>query len=373
MKKLLNTLLTAIIISLLALSGYAQDHSKMNFDCSLCHACDTPTKSDPCLIACPREKMMTVHRSPEESPAVIIMNKLKPVEDLYESVKFSHRAHAEMAEMSGGCATCHHYNPPGNIVPCSNCHDPNRLRSDISKPDLKAAYHRLCIDCHREWSNEVACESCHELHESGKSAFAKKEYKEERVHPPLTVPTKLIYQTKEKDNTVVTFFHNEHNTLYGFECIDCHKEESCSKCHGKTATPKTDKAEFTIKHKKCASCHDTESDCENCHKGNEMKPFNHKERTGFELKFYHAKLSCIKCHPTKDSYTNRSSKCTACHDEWSPENFDHSVVGIKLSENHVEWTCEVCHIDRNFLAKPDCSTCHDDISYPDYIPGEEVE
>lgn len=374
MKILIKVLTSIFILSLFTLTGIAQDHSKMEFDCSLCHACETPTKSNPCLIPCPREKMMTVHRSPEESPAVVTMNKLEVVEDLYEPVIFSHRAHAEMAEMSGGCEMCHHYNPPGNVVPCNNCHEPSRQRTDITKPDLKAAYHRLCIDCHREWSNDIACESCHELNESGKSAFAEKDYKEERVHPEISVPAKLVYQTPEYDETLVTFFHNEHNDLYGFECIDCHQEESCAKCHDTTEPPKSKDVEFTIKHKKCASCHDTEDNCESCHMTEELEPFNHKDRTGFELASYHAKLSCVQCHQTKESFTGLSSNCNTCHADWSPENFDHSKVGIILSENHIEWSCEVCHENRNFSAQPTCSTCHDeDITYPDFIPGEEVD
>jgi len=66
--------------------------------------------------------------------------------------------------------------------------------------------------------------------------------------------------------------------------------------------------------------------------------------------------------------------CESCHTNWSPETFDHSKTGITLSENHIEWSCEVCHENRDFTAKPVCSTCHDeDISYPDFIPGEEVK
>ncbi len=181
------------------------------------------------------------------------------MEDLYEAVIFSHRAHAEMSEISGGCEMCHHYNPPGNIVACDYCHDLNRQRTDISKPDLKGAYHRQCIDCHREWSNEVACESCHELKEVVNLHFTGKEYSKERIHPVINIPTKLIYKTSEQNGTLVTFFHNEHTDLYGFECKNCHHEESCAKCHDCHKIIQKKKFQLKQKHKKCmcASCHDT--------------------------------------------------------------------------------------------------------------------
>ena len=93
---------TVLYLILFTYNNYSQDHSELKLNCSLCHACETPTKSNPCLVTCPREKIMTVYLSPAESPSVITMNKLKTVEDLYEPVIFSHRVHAEMSEMSGG-------------------------------------------------------------------------------------------------------------------------------------------------------------------------------------------------------------------------------------------------------------------------------
>src|SRR5512147_2025904 len=122
-KKILIVLFSLVFISF---PTSAQDHSQLKFNCSLCHACETPTKSNPCLIVCPREKMMTVYMSPAKSPAVIKMDKLKSIQDLYEPVIFSHRIHAEMSEMSDGCEMCHHYNPPGDVVGCDNCHESGR-------------------------------------------------------------------------------------------------------------------------------------------------------------------------------------------------------------------------------------------------------
>jgi len=364
-----------LAFSIFVLPNFAQDHSQMKFDCSLCHACETPTKSNPCLIKCPREKMMTVHIPPEKSPRIIKMNKLKAKEDLYEAVIFSHRAHAEMSEISGGCEMCHHYNPPGNIVACDYCHDINRQRTDISKPDLKGAYHRQCINCHREWNKEVSCESCHELNESGKSAFTGKDYSKERIHPEIIIPTKLIFKTSKENGTIVTFFHNEHTDLFGFECKNCHHEESCVKCHDLSKSNTKTEISAELKHKKCESCHDTEdkNGCEKCHSHKEQGPFNHKIQTGFELKSYHSKLSCTKCHQTKTVFTDLNSSCTSCHSGWNSKTFNHKVTGFALDDVHIEFDCSDCHIGENFSLSPSCENCHDDKSYPNDKPGKPIK
>ncbi len=89
------------------------------------------------------------------------MDEFKGISDLYDPVNFSHRAHAEMSGISGGCKMCHHYNPPGKIVNCEYCHEKERNRTDITKPDLKGAYHRQCIDCHKQWNKSTDCIQCH--------------------------------------------------------------------------------------------------------------------------------------------------------------------------------------------------------------------
>lgn len=88
----------------------------------------------------------------------------------YGPVAFDHAAHVEEA---GGCGDCHHRHETGTAVGCRECHslDPPRTgkavrparvrpcgechpavlsRSDLSRPALKAAYHRACFRCHRE-------------------------------------------------------------------------------------------------------------------------------------------------------------------------------------------------------------------------------
>ena len=69
--------------------------------------------------------MITVHQTAEEGPDVIKIDKLV---SKYQPVTFSHKVHAQMSEMSGGCANCHHYNISGPILPCSDCHSVERKR-----------------------------------------------------------------------------------------------------------------------------------------------------------------------------------------------------------------------------------------------------
>ena len=104
----------------------------------------------------------------DHAPAVRVLESeiVNQYSDFYEGVRFMHRKHANVLK---DCSICHHRQPreKGDMkgepmtwkkfrangqlpVRCSECHkkpfDPKRL--DV--PGLKGAYHRLCIECHRE-------------------------------------------------------------------------------------------------------------------------------------------------------------------------------------------------------------------------------
>ncbi|HEX9251934.1 MAG TPA: hypothetical protein VF870_06805, partial [Ignavibacteriaceae bacterium] len=53
-----------------------KDHAKLQINCKTCHTCDVPTKSEPCLVLCPREKMTTVYQKPEQTPELIILDQI---------------------------------------------------------------------------------------------------------------------------------------------------------------------------------------------------------------------------------------------------------------------------------------------------------
>jgi hypothetical protein len=347
--------------------------ARKSVDCGTCHVCEHPSKADPCLGDCPRFEMVTVHQKPDEGPEIIKMNRVKAEKDLYTPVVFSHRLHAEMSALSGNCSICHHYNPPGDIKDCQTCHKNERQREDVSIPDLKGAYHRQCMDCHYEWDDNVECADCHKLN----SEVTEEEVKVEetkykgKTHPEIETPNKLVYETTNDGAPIVTFFHSDHTDKFGLECSDCHQNESCAKCHADKKEIEADMS-FEESHAKCSSCHSIDN-CTTCHADSEQKAFDHARDTGFELSGYHSGLDCQACHKEEKEFSGLEGECSNCHSDWNMENFNHEVVGLKLSETHQAFYCENCHIDRDFTAKPECSMCHDDITYPEILPGMKVD
>lgn len=366
-------------LSLLSFSAQAQinkfsGHEQMQLDCKQCHLCDTPTKAEPCLVQCPRYKIEPVRHSVEEAPNEIIINEVSSENDLYKPVKFSHRLHAEMSLMSGGCATCHHYNPPGKIVKCSTCHEADRSKSTPGKPDLKAAYHRQCMTCHTTWEEKSECKSCHALNIATKepepATTVPVNAKIIKSHPKISIPQKIVYKTDCEEGTLVTYYHNDHVNKFNLECTDCHNQESCASCHNQKINFTKDQLDDS--HDKCSSCHDTENNCSKCHTDSEREPFNHAKSTNFNLQDYHPEVACITCHKSNTEFSGLSNKCENCHKD-SDGYFDHAITGIILDETHKEFYCENCHLNNQYKKKPTCTECHeDDISYPKSIPGKKV-
>lgn len=367
-----------LLIIILILNGiiYSQvptkNHSKMDLSCQSCHSCLVPTKDDPCLINCPRENMETIYQKASTTKEIIEIDKLTKT---YEPVYFSHRIHAEMAEMSGGCASCHHYNTSGPIQKCSSCHSESRQREDKSIPDLQAAYHRQCIDCHREWSGSTDCLYCHEKKSDNKQLTQK--LRMERIrgksHPELKEPEKVVYSTDAKEGKLVTFYHNEHTNLFKLDCASCHKNDNCVRCHSvdKKETKLVSKINFPFEeqHKDCISCHKND-DCTSCHMNNEAKPFNHLSSTGWALNKFHINLDCLSCHKSTPRFNNLNRDCNSCHKEFLAGNFNHKATGLILDDIHLDFECGDCHTNNNFAVKTNCTSCHDDdYIYPKLKPG----
>lgn len=346
----------------------SSDYVKQALKCKSCHATEYPTKKDPGLKDCPRKSMVSVYHSPLEGPEVVVINEMS---DNYEGVVFSHRVHSQMAEMTTGCTGCHHYNTTGPVLNCRNCHENNRFREDVSVPDLKAAYHRQCLSCHKQWSHENGCNSqCHLRKGSDREKVI--ENIKGKTHPKLPEPDKMIWETNYEESKIVTFFHNEHTNLFKISCKSCHGQDNCIKCHETKnhedfSKPVKIKKSFEDHHKPCINCH-SGNYCQKCHKDKEMTPFNHS-KTGWALKFYHSNLACAKCHGTNMPYKKLDNNCTSCHKNFVQGKFDHKSIGLTLSENHKGFDCKDCHQEGNFSANPKCSPCHDDKSYPAQLPG----
>ncbi len=384
MKKIIYLVWILLFVSGITFSQTKASHAnKKGLACNTCHMCEVPTTEKPCLVPCPREKMTNAAFKLEDAPDEITIDDL---ENMYGPVQFPHKLHAEMAQMSGGCVTCHHYNTTSlEILSCSDCHSEKRKRSDISKPDLKGAYHQLCLSCHREWSHKTECVSCHTPKTKGKNVkLTKKVFPKE--HPKVVKPDKIIFKTMNEDGPIVTFHHKSHNELYGFNnCSTCHQNETCVACHDvqkkDIVTSSNGEKVKTIIQKKendhalCKKCHDTEDvdNCSTCHKDKVAKPFNHKEATGWALNKFHKKLKCIACHGLKKQFTKLDKSCNSCHSNWNQDNFNHSITGLKLDDTHKDFYCVNCHPNREFDKKPVCSECHDDKSFPKQVPGKFVK
>ena len=367
---------------LLTCSAYGQNKVPKNYSvkgltCKTCHTCDVPTKQNPCLVGCPRGGMITIHQTAADAPDVITIDIL---EDKYVPVVFSHKIHSQMSQMAGGCASCHHFNNVGPIQKCESCHDTNRKREDISKPDLKGAFHRQCMDCHKAWSHSTNCTSCHAL----KSDLAKSKQKNPPLslsvkdHPEVPEPIKIVYETDYNKGKLVTFFHNDHTDKFNINCTSCHKEESCNRCHdqqklsvveqtalGQYIKVKKSKEEH---HKPCFSCHQND-DCTKCHLNKPMDRFDHGIASGWPLNKFHEKLECAKCHGNTTKFTKLNNDCTSCHKNFEAGKFDHRITGLELDDTHKEAGCTDCHQTKTF-SKPVCTNCHEDKSFPKDKPGK---
>lgn len=369
MKNIILTLFVILAVNIInAQSDYKHKTDIKNLKCTTCHSCEVPTKNNPCLYPCPRYIMPVEKLSALIGPETVTINKIKSKQDLYKPVVFSHRLHAEMSDMSGGCETCHHYNPVGKILKCESCHSVERKRENLDRPDLKGAYHQQCMNCHKSWSHEIECNSCHTLNKMKENIT--KDYSKKK-HKKIETPIKKIYTTSYGKGKIVTFLHTEHNTLYKQDCTNCHNNSSCVSCHDKK--PELTKISKTKdKHEKCSSCHNTKVNCETCHKTTETTGFNHFARTGFELKGAHLKLVCNDCHTNSKSFKGLDKKCITCHTDWKQGSFDHKVTGLILDDNHIEAECTDCHTDKDYTKK-ECNGCHEEFSYPKQKPGKLIK
>ena len=349
----------------------ADAHTDKSLNCKSCHESEYPTRNDPGLKNCPRKNMVSDFPSSKEGPDVVEINNMS---ENYNEVVFSHRIHSKMSEMTVGCTGCHHYNTTGPVLSCKECHEKSRIREDLSIPDLKAAYHRQCMSCHKQWSHENGCGSqCHSL-KGFKNLNISGQELSGKTHPELSEPSKMKWETSYEQGKIVTFCHDEHTKLFKLNCKSCHGQDNCTKCHDANVKvslgnqPRTQNS-FEDRHKPCIKCHEGNT-CQKCHTDKEMSPFNHGKTTGWTLKSFHSKLACTKCHGNSMPYKRLDNNCVSCHKNFTPGNFDHNKSGLMLSENHRDFECNNCHTNNDFSKAPQCKMCHDDKSFPAQLPGK---
>lgn len=351
-------------------------------DCGSCHSCNAPTKDSPCLRLCPRSVAETIADAAHEvlPDDIIMLNAFDWEERNFMPTAFTHKLHADMAGMAGGCGICHHHTAKGKLhPPCKECHKPTYAASsveDMRMPSLKGAYHRQCMGCHRDWAHNTKCSVCHlpkgdqdepidvdKLLAKGDVAG---------THPPIESPEHIFHETDYEPGPNVMFRHRDHVNEYGYECERCHRDEGCERCHERLQKPK-ERLEVVGRetHGACFACHE-EDRCERCHSTDkDPKPqrFDHS-LTGFPLGKYHDKLTCRACHKRLFFLRKLQGDCAFCHKNWDPDTFEHGITGQVLDENHTDIDCGDCHKDAKFVDPPSCDECHDeDISFPARRPG----
>ena len=88
---------------------------------------------------------------------------IKKEDNLYGRVRFMHKKHATLLK---DCITCHHFRPADSkaseATRCSACHQAPFNPELPGRIGLKAALHRQCMGCHKEWNKgPVGCIDCH--------------------------------------------------------------------------------------------------------------------------------------------------------------------------------------------------------------------
>ena len=147
-------------------------------ECAGCHRSITP---GPKMTNC-----VTCHKDPKApAPAAAKVSLPDTVEigslsKQYAPVSFNHSAHMDYLKTAAKgelakafhnqpdtlCQGCHHNTPSGMTPPkCGTCHGKTATKDEPARPDLMAAFHNQCIQCHQAMGVEPVkatdCKGCH--------------------------------------------------------------------------------------------------------------------------------------------------------------------------------------------------------------------
>ncbi|MEX1088978.1 MAG: cytochrome c3 family protein [Phycisphaeraceae bacterium] len=334
-----------------------------------------PTTAEPSTAAASAVVPSPTTAPVDYGPDVVM---LKELVNEYEPVPFEHKKHAAMAEMHGGCSTCHHSPPsrdadaaaaadadavpttqPAVTVPpitqdhasdtpaCKSCHPVAAKDANIHMPSLKGAYHRQCLNCHRDWMGENACLICHKVRD-GSTAMAKDPTPGDivgRMHPPIPEPDERSFKARYTPAAggQVLFRHKQHTVGYGIKCASCHRESNCISCHQKIGAtsagprPVQPARSWQASHEPCISCH-RQARCNHCHYQDGQLPppvFDHAS-TGQLLDKDHTDLACQQCHAGLRTAEAPSCGDSSCHREGKPVTFPEHRPGDKVSKPEID-------------------------------------
>ena len=230
---------------------------------------------------------------------------------LPEEVKFSHQYHLDKGAV---CADCHKGIEDSESV---SPHPPMSMKE--------------CMACHAEKKAPVECETCH----------------------------KQIRKDSPPENHRLNWlaFHGQearagHDQLR--QCLLCHTEENCSRCHDETKP--RDHTNFwrirghgavaELDRDRCQACHKTDY-CERCH--HDTAPMSHTGAWGATQDRH-----CLSCHTP----IRAEPQCSICHKS-TPS---HSLAAPKPSWHTPAMNCRQCHGVSQPLPHADngsnCNSCH---------------
>lgn len=324
---------------------------------------EVPPQCEPCP---PCETQAGTENAPEAEVAGPETTVLYHLVDDYEPVVFTHAAHVEYEE---DCEVCHHHSSEVEHYPaCRECH--GKPSDHLRKPGLRGAYHRQCMNCHREQeSGPLGCEECHAARTgeaANQEALARK-----YVHEVM----KLGHLANEFGEVV--FNHKLHVELTD-RCEDCHHHHTdievtppCRECHNKTVSAAGGEP-LGLKdayHQQCLGCHKTTSTqgkkdsplkCTDCHLSRnepESVELGHLAKKYAPVEFDHSSHSealkfCTDCHHRNTKF-EKIQACRVCHHP-SPE----ADNGMALEEAYHR-QCIDCHKKMD-EGPQECSDCHED-------------
>ncbi|WP_075858745.1 NapC/NirT family cytochrome c [Carboxydothermus pertinax] len=381
-KKLLLTLVIAGIILLSALGIGIHETSKPTF-CNTCHSMK-PYVAAWKTSAHAKTDCMACHRDPGLVGLVKVkLGGLKQVAIELSSKPEPEEIKGKADVPNRRCQSCHDLNKlPGPTaitfshelhagkkgIQCVTCH------GDLVHGEPKTLKMQNCLDCHKEKSGPVSCESCHQTkatmkpqnHDSKWLAVhgeaAKKDLKScttchtgelgvnkycNTCHNglPMPHPQGWLQNHKVSDVKVCNTCHEKP--------VEGGKAQTCISCHQvklpHPATWKKDHGKFTLQNKNvnCYSCH-TKTECSSCHKVDMPHPYAWNKTHGATA-LAKGSSTCYTCHS--------KSSCNSCHTSKSPHNSTFLTVhSKKYRENPAK--CNTCHTN-----KTNCNTCHQKLGH----------
>ncbi|MBK6911008.1 MAG: hypothetical protein IPH10_08810 [bacterium] len=276
----------------------------------------------------------------------------------------------------------------GFSASCESCHDTritdwrsNEFVHSTSFPLTGGHANRRCAECHGENSFAIASAVCVDCHRDDFAATMAPN------HVSLDFPHGCS-QCHTTSNWASDFNHQ----VSDFPLTGRHVETSCTECHGGGL--------FDGLNESCWSCHaadyeitDTPDhaeiqlphDCQSCHTAQSWDAtFEHNLDTPYELTGAHLQVGCKECHvsgilrgtpsqcvdchladyngttsPDHEA-TGIGTQCLDCHttEAWD-QAFDHSSTSFPLTGQHVQASCQQCHVGGVFEGTPSqCVDCH---------------